>query len=100
MHPAFSTELPGTGASVTSLVDGVLGDIGNVVRSVLGAQGKLRTRIPLLCGEQGWGAGTRGPARPRPCILPWDQAAPQFGSAVGQAAPIPAAPEGPQPGEG
>lgn len=63
-----SSLLHAPGASVTSLVDGVLGDIGNVVRGVLGAQRVLRACAPLLHGE--WGQGYRGASAPRTRLPP------------------------------
>lgn len=53
VHPS-STELPRVEAGVTSLVDGVLGDIGDIVRGILQTEGEIGTHVLLQCGDQGW----------------------------------------------
>lgn len=56
-------------AGVTSLVDGVLGDIGDIVRGILQTRGEISTHVLLLCGEQGWRCQGKGTARPQPHVL-------------------------------
>lgn len=48
-----SSLLCALGISITSLVDGVLGDVGDVVRGVLGTQRVFGAHVLLLCGERG-----------------------------------------------
>ena len=48
-----SSLLRALGISVTSLVDGVLGDVGDVVRGVLGTQRVFGAHVLLLRGERG-----------------------------------------------